>query len=171
MNLNYLHLVPDNFAMNSRVWIYQSNRAFSAAETLQVNDLLHQFAKNWQSHGVPVKGYASLFFDRFIVLFADETATGVSGCSTDSSVRLIKELEHIFSVSLFDRQSLAFLIENEISVLPLSAIQSSADNELISGETIYFNNLVQTKKELINHWLIPVRESWLGKRLVLKPMA
>jgi hypothetical protein len=171
MNLNYLHLVPDNFAMNSRVWIYQSNRAFSAAETLQVNDLLHQFVKNWQSHGVPVKGYASLFFDRFIVFLADETATGVSGCSTDSSVRLIKELEHIFSVSLFDRQSLAFLIENEISVLPLSVIQSSADNELISGETIYFNNLVQTKKEFINHWLIPVRESWLGKRLVLKPLA
>jgi hypothetical protein len=171
MNLNYLHLIPANFAMDSRAWIYQSNRAFSATEAIQVNDLLHQFAKNWQSHGIPVKGYANLFFDRFIVFLADETATGVSGCSTDSSVRLVKELERAFGVSLFDRQSLAFLIKNEISILPLSAVQSSVDSELISGETIYFNNLAQTKEELINRWLIPVKESWLVKRLALKSVA
>jgi hypothetical protein len=171
MNLNYLHLIPDNFALDSRVWIYQSNRAFSATEAIQANDLLHQFAENWQSHGVPVKGSANLFFDRFIVFLADETATGVSGCSTDSSVRLVKELERVFSVSLFDRRSLAFLVENEIRVLPLSTIQSSVDSELISGETIYFNNLAQTKEELINRWLIPVKESWLGKQLALKPVA
>jgi hypothetical protein len=36
---------------------------------------------------------------------ADETATGVSGCSTDSSVRLIKEIEKIFGVNMFDRMA------------------------------------------------------------------
>ncbi len=48
---------------------------------------------SWNSHGDPVKGYANLFFGQFIILMADETASMVSGCSTDSSVRLIKAIE------------------------------------------------------------------------------
>jgi len=39
----------------------------------------------------PVKGAAYLFFGQFIILMADERVSGISGCSTDSSVRLIKK--------------------------------------------------------------------------------
>jgi hypothetical protein len=50
-----------------------------------------------------------LFFGQFIILMADEKATGVSGCSTDSSVRLIKDIEQRFGVNMFDRTTLAFV--------------------------------------------------------------
>ncbi|WP_204351865.1 hypothetical protein, partial [Klebsiella variicola] len=69
---------------------------------------LIQFVSNWISHGTPVKGYANLLFGQFIILMADETATGVSGCSTDSSVHLMKEIELRFKADLFNRQNLAF---------------------------------------------------------------
>ena len=163
-NTDYRGLLPQAFAADSRVWIYQSNRRFSMGEALQIEDLLEQFATNWQSHGTPVKGYANLFFGQFIVLMADETATGVSGCSTDSSVRLIKEIETLFKVSLFDRQSLAFTVKDDIQLLPLPQLQYAIDNHFIHADTIYFNNLVQTKEELENNWLIPVKDSWLAKR-------
>jgi hypothetical protein len=160
----YHHLLPEAFAADSRVWIYQSSRLFTLSEAIQAEELLERFVTNWQSHGTPVKGYANLLFGRFIVLMADETASGVSGCSTDSSVRLIKEIEKTFSVNLFDRQMLAFIIKDNIQLLPLSQVQYAINNNFIQPGTAYFNNLVQTKEELQTNWIIPVKDSWLAKR-------
>ncbi|MDX2048907.1 MAG: hypothetical protein SFU87_19115 [Chitinophagaceae bacterium] len=168
MNLEYKNLIPESFNNSSRVWVYQSNRPFTLSEALQVEDLLHDFATNWKSHGEPVKGYANLFFSQFIVLMADETATGVSGCSTDSSVRLMKEIEKRFNVQLFDRQLLAFVLKDKIELLPFSQLGYAVENGVINTGTLYFNNLVQTKEELLNKWMIPVKESWLAKRISLK---
>ncbi|MEJ8816303.1 hypothetical protein [Lacibacter sp. H407] len=165
MNLDYKHLLPADFAADSRVWVYQSSRLFSLGEALQIEDLLNHFVENWKSHGTPVKGFGTLFFGQFILLMADERATGVSGCSTDSSVRLIKEIEQLYKVSMFDRQNLAFIIKEKIELLPLGQLQYAFDNGFIKADTVYINNLVQTKEELENNWLIPVKESWLAKRI------
>lgn len=138
---------------------------FMLSEALHVEDLLKNFTENWQSHGSPVKGYGNLFFGQFIVLMADERATGVSGCSTDSSVRLIKQIEQLFKVNMFDRQNLAFMVKDKIQLLPMAQLQYAIDNNFISSDTTYFNNLVQTKEELEKNWLVPVKDSWLAKRI------
>ena len=167
MNLEYKYLLDGNFHPDSRVWIYQSNRLFSLDEALEIEELLSEFTMQWKSHGTPVKGSSHLFFGQFIVLIADETATGVSGCSTDSSVRLIKDIEQKFSVNLFDRTTLAFVVKDKIQLLPMSQLQYAVDNGFISGDTLYFNNLVQTKEELERKWIVPVKESWLKRRIKL----
>jgi hypothetical protein len=166
MNLDFKYLLDGNFHRDSRVWVYQSNRLFSLAEALEVEEMLKSFTIQWKSHGTPVKGEAHLFFGQFIVLLADETATGVSGCSTDSSVRLIKDMEQRFNVSLFDRTTLAFVVKDKIQLLPMTQLQYAADNGFLDNDTLYFNNLVQTKDELEAKWIIPVKESWLAKRVV-----
>ena len=79
MNTDFKVLLPEDFNDNSRVWIYQSNRAFTLHEAFQIEDMLKTFVSNWHSHGTPVTGYANLFFGQFIVLVADETKSGVSG--------------------------------------------------------------------------------------------
>lgn len=168
MNLAYKHLLPADFAPDSRVWVYQCSRLFFMSEVLQVEDLLNHFTANWKSHGTPVKGFATVFFGQFIILMADEQATGVSGCSTDSSVRLIKEIEQLYKVSLFERQNLAFVLKEKVELLPLSQLQYAADHRFINGNTLYFNNLVQTKEELENNWIIPVKESWLTKKIAIR---
>jgi hypothetical protein len=165
MNLEYQYLLDENFHPNSRVWIYQSNRLFSINEALQIEDMLSQFTHSWHSHGTPVKAEGHLFFGQFVVLIADETATGVSGCSTDSSVRLIKEIEKTFTVPLFDRTTLAFVVKDKIQLLPLQQLQHAINAGSISNETSYFNNLVQSKKELETNWIIPLKDSWLAKRV------
>lgn len=171
MNTNYHELLPAGFAPDSRVWIYQSSRIFTFTEALHIEDLLKNFATNWQSHGEPVKGYANLFFGQFVVLMADERTTGVGGCSTDSSVRLIKQIEQLFNVNMFDRQTLAFMVKDKIQLLPLAQLQYAVDNDFITAETIYFNNLVQTKDELEKNWLIQVKDSWLVKKIQLNLQA
>jgi hypothetical protein len=167
MNLEYKNLLDESFSPDSRVWIYQSNRLFALTEALAIEDLLNDFAAKWLSHGVPVKGAGYLFFGQFIILMADEKATGVSGCSTDSSVRLIKDIEQRFGVNMFDRTTLAFVVKDKVQLLPLSQLQYAFDNRFIDSHTLYFNNLVQTKSELENNWLVPIKDSWLSKRITV----
>jgi len=165
MNFEYKHLLNEEFSSDSRVWVYQSSRLFAMSEAFEIEDILNDFTAKWLSHGTPVKGAGYLFFGQFIILMADEKATGVSGCSTDSSVRLIKDIEQKFAVNMFDRTTLAFIVKDKIQLLPLSQLQYAFDNTFISADTIYFNNLVQTKEELENKWMIPVKESWLAKKI------
>jgi hypothetical protein len=165
MTFNYREMLPEEMDASSRVWIYQSSRLFSISEALQIEEMLNEFVSTWHSHGVAVKGYANLFYGQFIILMADETASGVSGCSTDSSVRLMKSIEQKFNVQLFDRLLLALLIEGKVQLLPISQLDFAEQSQFISRDTIYFNNTVQTKKELEEKWLQPLKESWLKDRM------
>ena len=167
MKLDYKNLIDPNLHADSRVWIYQANRIFSIQEALAIEEILNEFSDQWKSHGIPVKGAAYLFFGQFIILIADETATGVSGCSTDSSVRMIKDFENRFGVSLFDRTTLAFVVKDKLQLLPMTQLQYAIDNGFVNGNTAYFNNLVQTKDELETRWIIPLKDSWLAQRITL----
>ena len=162
MHFNISQHLPANFHPDSRVWIYQSNRLFTSTESAEITLLLNDFASNWTSHGAKVKGFATILLDTFILFLADETATGVSGCSTDSSVKLVKEIEKKFEVELFNRQRLAFWVDENIFQIPLNELKTALDNEVISPETLYFNNTILSKKELEQNWLIKLKNSWLG---------
>lgn|SRR5690606_27273320 len=165
MNINFQDLIPQDFNDNSRVWVYQSHRKFTMSEALEIEETLAQFCKEWNSHGDSVKGYANLFFGQFIIILADETDVRIGGCSTDSSVRLIKNLEQDYNVQLLDRQLLAFIVEEKIQLLPLEQVNYSLENGFLTPDTMYFNNTILTKKELLHKWIIPIKESWLAGRI------
>lgn len=169
MQLEINEHIPAEFSDNSRVWIYQSSRIFSITEAFQIEEMLNGFVAEWNTHGKKVTGFANLFFGRFIVFMADETAATVSGCSTDSSVRLIKEVETKFAVSMFDRQLLAFMMpENKIEYVPLAQFTYAYNAGLLKADSLYFNNTVLTKKEFQERWMIPVSESWLMGKVAVK---
>ncbi len=163
MDLDIQQHLPEDFSPTSKVWIYQSSRLFFISEALEMEDMLQDFVSNWKSHGTPVKGFANLFFGRFIVLMADESATGVSGCSTDSSVHLVKAIEKKYSVELFNRHLLAFIINDKIEQLPLAQIQYAISNKFINERSLYFDNTVTTKQQLEKEWIVPAGETWLKK--------
>lgn len=163
MNTDFRDHLPEDFNNNSRVWIYQSNRLFTLHEALQIEDMLKNFVSNWQSHGTPVTGYANLFFGQFIVLIADETRSGVSGCSTDSSVRMIKDIEQMFNVNLFDRLLLGFIVKERVQMIPMAQLGYALENNFIDSSTLYFNNTVLNFEQLKEKWLIPLKDSWLAK--------
>lgn len=164
MNLEFKNLLPETFSLESRVWIYQSTRMFTLSEALEIEKKLDAFVQNWKSHGSDVMGFGTLFFGQFLVLMADEAKTGVSGCSTDSSVRLVKSIEQEFKVSLFERTTLAFVVNDKIQLLPMNQLSYALEKGFIGPETIFFDNTVGTKQEMEDRWLISVKDSWLGKR-------
>lgn len=171
MDLDIQQHLPQDFSDNSRVWIYQSSRLFFMSEAFELEDIFTEFVQQWNSHGTPVKGYANLFYGRFLIFMADETSTAVSGCSTDSSVKVVKAIEQKYKVDLFDRQSLAFIIKDKIEVIPLSQFDYAIENNFINENSLYFNNTVLTKKQLVENWIVPVKDTWLAKRITVKNKA
>jgi hypothetical protein len=163
-SLEFTQQLPEGFDDRSRVWIYQCSRLLSLSEVLDAESRINEFVQSWSSHGAAVKGFGTVFFGRFVVLIADESTHGVSGCSTDSSVRFIKEIEKSYNVSFFDRTQLAFLINDAVQMLPLTQLPYALENGFIKKETLYFNNTITQLDELRNHWIIPMSESWLMRK-------
>jgi hypothetical protein len=159
--------IPQDFNDRSRVWIYQCSRMLGLGEALQIEPILQDFVASWKSHGAAVKGYANLLFGQFIIIMADESqSTTVGGCSTDSSVRMIKQIEQDLKLDMFNRQNLSFIIKDKIQILPFAQLNYAVENGFITPDTLFFNNLVATKKELIDKWIVPIKDSWLATRLV-----
>ncbi|RYD51092.1 MAG: hypothetical protein EOP52_11875 [Sphingobacteriales bacterium] len=160
-------LLPTDFSMQSRVWVYQAGRPFSAEETAMIDEQLLQFYAQWTAHGEPVKGWARLLYGQFVVVMADETGTHVSGCSTDGMVRVIKSLERQFSTPFFDRMTLTFLKDNKAEMLPMNQVTYALEKGFLTPETPFFNNTVTTLGDLRDKWIVPLKDSWLGARLGL----
>jgi hypothetical protein len=161
-------ILPKNFHPESRVWVYQANRTFTMGEIFELEPLLEDFVESWKSHGAKVKGYATILYGQFILIMADETATTVGGCSTDSSVHLIKAIEASTGVQMFNRTLLAFYINEKVQTVPQAQLNYALENGLLSMDTLYFNNLVNTKATLETDWLQPISKSWLAKTINVK---
>jgi len=165
MQLQITEHLPAHFSDESTVWIYQCNRLFTIEEAFEIETMLRHFVENWKSHGAVVGGYANIFYGQFIILMADTTKTGVSGCSTDSSVQVIKQIEKQFGVNMFDRQMLAFLIKDKVQLLPLAQLSYGIANGFIDKNTLYFNNTINTKRQLMESWPQPISDSWLANKV------
>ncbi len=157
MDLSTFNQMPDA----SRVWIYQSNRIFSKEEATQIQTRLDAFAEDWVSHNRALRAKAQLLESQFIVLMVDETQVGASGCSIDKSVHFMKRLQGELGVDLFDRMLFAYQKnENEIATADRDLFAKLFTEGAINNETLVFNHLVETKKDLNEKWLIPLKESW-----------
>ncbi|MEO5967889.1 MAG: hypothetical protein ABIP68_00835 [Ferruginibacter sp.] len=162
MNTDISKIIPQDFNDNSRVWIYQNSASFNNEQINEIESSLNSFIKTWNAHGSPVKGFAKILFNKFIIIMADETATLVSGCSTDSFQRKIKEIQQNYNVDLFNRLALTFILNDELVTIDLNNLENSISKDQVNVNTPYFNNTVLTKRELMNNWIIPAGNSWLN---------
>ena len=159
-----------SLASESRVWIFQANRPFKAEELEVVENSLRQFTNEWAAHGSPLKTSYIVKFDQFIILAADETHQSPSGCSIDSSVRILKGLEQALNIQLFDRNQVAFKKDDQVILVPLQELKQKFKDGILNEETLTFNNLAGTKQALENEWLIPAGSTWL-KRYIPNELA
>jgi hypothetical protein len=166
MTVHLPNILPANFHPQSKVWIYQANRTFTMNEIFEIEPLLENFVDQWKSHGAPVKGFATILYGQFIIMMADESVTTVGGCSTDSSVHIIKQIEKQFGLQMFNRELLAFWIKDKVQTVPYTQVSYAIENSILSNESLYFNNLVNNKADMESQWLQPLSESWLGKKFI-----
>ncbi|QTD37141.1 ABC transporter ATPase [Polaribacter batillariae] len=155
-----------NLPNNSRVWIYQSDREFTTNEMAVISKKAKDFINQWTRHGDDLKGSFTIKYNQFLVLAVDESFNNVSGCSIDSSVRFIQELEKELKVDLMNKMNVTFKDDKHINLVKLHDFQQFAKEKKITSETIVFNNMVNSKEDFENNWEVPAKESWHKRFLV-----
>ena len=150
----------DIISEESRVWIYQSNRTLSPLEIIEIEDKIKDFLISWTAHGSDLQASFLIKYNRFIVISLNESFNIVTGCSIDSSVRFIQDLEKLYDVSLLDKMNVSYRHGEFIAHKPLIEFKKMIKNRSISKKTIVFNNLINNKSEFLNNWEVPIEESW-----------
>lgn len=159
-------LIPfDALPGHSRVWIYQANRTLSPAETTRLDEGLKNLCTNWAAHGWPLHTSYKIAHNQFVILSVDEQQAGASGCSIDSSVNALKQLQQELGVDFFDRSRIAFETPEGVKHYALTELKTLFENQILSPESLAFNNLVATKDEWEKSWRVSVSNSWLSRYL------
>jgi hypothetical protein len=149
-----------SFSPQSRVWIYQSDRKFTSTEETEILNKLAAFTNQWKAHGNELLAKAEIRYGFFIILTVDESQAGVTGCSIDSSVHLIKEIEQEYHIDLFNRFNIAYKVNGEVVVNSKEDFETLVNIKQVTPETIVFNNMVQNLDELESKWEVPFQNSW-----------
>ncbi len=159
-------MIKDLIALspNSRVWIYASDKELSYKELDEIRPEILNFLDGWTSHNNELVSYGNVFHKRFLALFVDETAAGASGCSIDKSVHFVEYLSKKYNKDFFDRQNVYFLSEEE-TVIPYSLNEIPGQYKMgkINPESLFFDNLVNTKESFLREWIKPVKDGWVNR--------
>jgi hypothetical protein len=155
-----MYIPFENLPQESRIWIYQSSRKFSDEEVAEIEKDLMQFIENWSAHGTSLEASFTIRYNRFIIIAVNQEFHPATGCSIDSSVGFIQNLEQKYSVDLLDKMNVAFKQGEFITYKTLLEFKKLAKDKSVSENTIVFNNLVNTIEELQEGWEIPASESW-----------
>ncbi|WP_334058923.1 ABC transporter ATPase [Polaribacter sp. P097] len=155
-----------NLPKNARVWIYQANREFTNKEVDFLSTKTQQFINSWTRHGDNLKGSFTIKYNQFLVLAVDESINNVSGCSIDSSVHFVQQLQNDLNIDLMDKMNVTFKDNDTINLVKLSDFQKYAKENKITKDTIVFNNMVNTKEDFEQNWEVPAKDSWHNRFLV-----
>ena len=150
---------------DARAWVFAATQPVVGSDA---EDLLHEidrFVHGWLAHGQPVVGSCDWRYDHFLLVAADERATGVSGCSIDSLFRSLRGLESRLGISLLDASPVWYRADGGHIV----AVSRPEFRELVRAaevgpETIVFDNTVTTVGQIEGgEWERKMAESWHGR--------
>ncbi len=152
----------DQLPDDARLWVFAAARPLDGEQQRALLARADTFLARWAAHGAPVVGGRELRHGRFLLVGADERATGVSGCSIDSLFRALGELEGEIGVPLRDA-SLVFYRDpsGAVQAEPRPAFRERARAGGVDEETIVFDNTAATVGDLrAGRWEKPLRDSW-----------
>ena len=153
--------LPSSLSGSSRVWVYQAERKLSEKEVVLIAQACEKFIPAWKAHGTYLEADYRILFDRFICLFVDESGQNATGCSIDSSVHFIQELEKGLGIGLMQRTKVIYLDADD----RLQEVDMNNMGNVINSETRVFNNLVTSLDEMKKGWLVPAKDSWHARML------
>lgn len=154
--------LPDD----ARVWIFASPEELTGEQSTALLERVDGFLEEWHAHGHAVVGGRDWRYDRFLVIAADERATGVSGCSTDSLYRVFKAAERELGIRLLDGSLVWYRDGEEIRSATRPEFRDRVRKGEVGADTIVFDNTAPTVGDLrAGRWERPMRDSWHSRYL------
>ncbi|WP_338410114.1 ABC transporter ATPase [uncultured Flavobacterium sp.] len=155
-----MYIPFEDLPEHSKIWIYQSNRKLSENEVTEITINAKEFIENWSAHGEPLEASYIIKYNRFIIFAVNQDVKAATGCSIDTSVQFIQDLEQKYTIDLLDKMNVTYKTGEFIAFKTLIEFKQLAKSKSVSENTIVFNNLVNTIEEWQDFWEIPASESW-----------
>ena len=145
---------------NARVWVYQSDRAFSDEEVTAIKSKMAEFTGAWTAHDNRLTSGGDVLYKHFIIFGVDESFASASGCSIDKSVNFVKQVEEEYKVDMFNRMCFAYMVDGDVKTAHREAFGAAYAAGDINDQTTVFNNLVNTNEALAASWQVALGDSW-----------
>jgi hypothetical protein len=155
----------DELSDESRLWIYQINRDISIVEEEDLLNDVIQFLRDWTAHGSKLAASVKIIDHRILIIAADESYSNASGCSIDSQVAFLRELQLKLDIDLFSRNTIFYRDEEGFKTMDLNVFKHQIAIGQLSDETLFFNTTIHKKEQLKDGFIIPVKESWLMRMI------
>lgn len=143
---------------NSKVWVYVAKHPIAEPLLGDIMTLGHSFVKDWAAHGTELDARFSILNNQVIVLAVDQSNQQATGCSIDSSVQFIKQLDQNFQLDLFERMRV--LYKNESGDIQTAHLQKL--NGEITENSLVFDHLADTIGSLKTAWKI-ASNTWVAR--------
>lgn len=151
----------DTFPKSSRVWVYQASRELKPLEEEYILSSLRKFVPAWTAHDQHLSAHGWIAKKLFLFLMVDETQTGASGCSIDSSVAFIRSLGEKLNIDWFDRLNFAYKDESDrIHLIHKDELPNAYKSGAVQDHTIFMNTLINSRGDLEDKWEVPLKDSW-----------
>ena len=146
---------------NSRLWVYGSSRRIKDEDKEEIHNIIVPFLEKWNHHGESLTCSYAILNNHFLIVGLDESINPTGGCSLDGLQKIILEIDHNFNFNLFERLNVFLFLENKVK-----CVSSKDLNQIIvvDQDSLIFNLNIEKKQE-INDWLIPIKDTWCKRFL------
>lgn len=156
MQQNYSGLFSD-FPGESEVWIYSADRFLLDEEVEILSKQLSDFTQSWETHGQPLKADFAILDNVFMLLVTDSLYHKASGCSIDSSVRMVKKMEQEIGVNFFNRLQLVVQHNETIKHVAYHELENYTEWQVA-------DTTIKTLAEFKTRFFTPVKDSALLRK-------
>ncbi len=150
---------------HARVWVYKSATPFSAEQKDLIRERGAVFTRSWAAHGAQLAAALDVVNDHFVVLGVDQRQAMASGCSIDTSVQFIQQLERELGQLLTDRMVVLYEKGGVVQGCRVPEVEDLIKRGVLNADTIVFDDLVTTKADLEARFRTPLRNSWMARYL------
>ncbi len=154
--------------LSRRLWIYCSSISLEP-HINGIRTTLEGFMNSWKNEKNPlVQGDFQILHNHFLLVFADETAASLSGCSIDSLQRQILKLGQGLGVDFLNRQVYFESQDGVIQNASRLEFRELAKKGEVNGESWVFDTaLTQEKDYLEKGFRLQAKDSWHSRLLGL----
>jgi hypothetical protein len=153
----------DRMPDDARLWVFAAPHPLADADAQSLLARVDAFLARWAAHGAPVVGARDLRHGQFLLVAADERATGVSGCSIDSLFHALADLEREMGTDL--RRTSGFVFYRDAAGVVHAAerpeFRRIAAAGQVADDTPVFDNTVGSVGDLrAGRWETRLRDAW-----------
>jgi len=152
--------IPDD----ARLWVFGVGDELGREKREHFLARVDGFLEVWAAHGSPLRCARDFRHGRFLLVAVDEASVPPSGCSIDSMVRLLKELEVEIDTSLVDNTPVWYRDDGGVHRVSRADFRRHAEEGRVDADTLVFDNTITRVGQLeAGEWERRARDSWHGR--------